>query len=709
MTHSSYVATTRSWNREFRGDSTNLLYQILKDYSGESHAYARFAVFLQSSGTGKSRQIDELSKHHVCIPINLKRHAHNDIPEQYPPPEAHQFIQWFMEPAAEASLQKRYHAFLLSLMGVMKGRLESLLKVDPESIEATETKNTGEASEVIHHRLSLLAGEFRRRMMNIIPGRQDLQFRSFKYGNYRQSFYAEVMEKANEIELAPSQYSLSAAAEALWTFLDPTKLCKGPLLVISFDEARTFMQPIEGWFCSRFSAIYIHIPYPLPFLPITEIGFDEFADRVADDGTWRLQRLASTYHIAHLGRALFPTHYDNRGDIIALARNKLLAARFVPMDWMRLNDDQELACLAVRLGLTFGVIGSANQRKDLMLVCRHMRLCLSASENLADVVTTAPSEPLLAEAAARCLNSWAAPAALWKHVDESCVSVGERGELIAALLVLCARDAAVVMGKTQFFRYSSLDSDDGATRVACVEDFLRELVNKDSRLLAAQYPTMHRNPEDRTRPLNEAFRDAAVWFNHFVKVDDVDLISQEFLWTFLARGAAVLCPHNQRSVDIVIPVLFHNALRRENVSAILIQVKNDSSFGDSPRKSLFSNMNPYDVGLFAGDIVKPLPVIRIVFALSSETPSVWFRENPVELMGEDEDGTADHVTPAFTAYDIWCAGVSDQTFKVVSPEQACWYQKLVWRSRNEFTTWDRRGSTAEKRKTVLRGMQPEGE
>ena len=41
------------------------------------------------------------------------------------------------------------------------------------------------------------------------------------------------------------------------------------------------------------------------FPPITEIPMDQWAQDVPCDGTWSLDRIASTYNIAHLGRALY--------------------------------------------------------------------------------------------------------------------------------------------------------------------------------------------------------------------------------------------------------------------------------------------------------------------------------------------------------------------------------------------------------------------
>lgn len=143
--------------------------------------------------------------------------------------------------------------------------------------------------------------------------------------------------------------SVATAAQELSRLLDPCSVLHSNdrpsslLLLINFDEAHSLTEPIvdksskaeltrflvlrralrslnfEPFFAlflstaAKFrsftprvsrdsSQIYkaILIVYP----PITSVGFDEFADRVSIDGSWTLTRLASTYHITHLGRAL---------------------------------------------------------------------------------------------------------------------------------------------------------------------------------------------------------------------------------------------------------------------------------------------------------------------------------------------------------------------------------------------------------------------
>lgn len=136
--------------------------------------------------------------------------------------------------------------------------------------------------------------------------------------------------------------SVETAAKRLRSFLDPKGLCGADLLLlINFDEAHSLTDQIRvGCSWTRFSVLrralraLNDVPFFTIFLstagqfhnfnlhredevsqrmqdgtltafqPITAVGFDQFAERVAIDGTWNLARLASTYHMAHLGRAL---------------------------------------------------------------------------------------------------------------------------------------------------------------------------------------------------------------------------------------------------------------------------------------------------------------------------------------------------------------------------------------------------------------------
>ena len=71
-------------------------------------------------------------------------------------------------------------------------------------------------------------------------------------------------------------------------------------------------------------------------------------------------------------------------------------------------------------------------------------------------------------------------------------------------------------------------------------------------------------------PLVDPFKDARIWFNHLIRVTHGDMVKRENLLALMARGAAMMCAENQAGVGLLIPVVFNNQLKAENVSAILI-------------------------------------------------------------------------------------------------------------------------------------------
>lgn len=286
-----------------------------------------------------------------------------------------------------------------------------------------------------------------------------------------------------------------------------------------------------------------------------------------------------------------------------------------------------------------------------------------------DLVTISTSEPLLAEAASLGMNTveWAASTALLEHLECSYLYVDEQGEPIASLILLLARDNALKAARP-LPRSIRLDSD-GQQRVVPVVDFLHSLLNDSSSQWQNLLPTHFRTKKDKTRTLGQAFKEASVWFNHFIKVQDFAVIGEDYLWHFIVRGAAVLCAKGHSGVDIVVPVLLKNKLMKSNVTAMLIQIKNDPKYTDSVDGLLFETMDPFDVGLFSKKGNPRLPIIRMVFALASSVPSVVYPQ-PQSAAGNDK----------FTCYDIWCAGVTDTTFKVIDRTEIDTYKALVLQS-----------------------------
>ena len=307
-----------------------------------------------------------------------------------------------------------------------------------------------------------------------------------------------------------------------------------------------------------------------------------------------------------------------------------------------------LACLSVRFALEFNG-DSISRDVSCKQVERHMRLCIAATTGFGKLVTLAGSEPLLAEAAWELMrHSSAKPVRnLAKHSDLHCIDRGRRGELVAALIIMQARDAAVAK------QLMSRGEIPEGKRAVSVNDFMQALLPQSSYdKLRDSMPILWRAEED--RPFHKTFADYRMWFNHVIKIEDSKMIDAAYLWTFITRGAMVLCAQNQLGVDIVLPLCLKEEKGEElklsprSVSAILIQVKNDAKYGHTIDKTLFDGLDPNRVGLFKEGSPQR-PVIRMVFALASKEHAVAFPDPRVHVRGRF-DGC--------TTFDIWCAGLS---------------------------------------------------
>ncbi len=70
-----FLATKTSWEREYKGVVADQLWKYVKKHfntSSTSKTYAHYTAIVQSSGTGKSRAVDELAKLHFVIPLCLR-------------------------------------------------------------------------------------------------------------------------------------------------------------------------------------------------------------------------------------------------------------------------------------------------------------------------------------------------------------------------------------------------------------------------------------------------------------------------------------------------------------------------------------------------------------------------------------------------------------------------------------------------------------
>ncbi|EPQ51580.1 hypothetical protein GLOTRDRAFT_140973 [Gloeophyllum trabeum ATCC 11539] len=681
------AATIASWGGQFKGQAASVLRQTIASFLHPGRMlYARYATIVNSSGTGKSRMVDELGKDVIVIYMCLRDHRS----EGFPPADA-DLRDWLLKISKGDG---RVDGFLWGLLTVTSKCLEDI--VDREDLGNLR----GEP------RLRRLASAFRSCMVD------GQTFNSVN--DYRKSFYSDVIKEATDFANASvpmlngagqgsprrgatlndeGQTSTKAAHRLLEVVsgekLPLSKLPRGlvkPYVVLSFDEAYDLPQtppkhswsifseircalrsleglPIFSLFLStlgrfqdfspdsyqhRSAQVVLEAPDYKVLPAITEIVFDELAPQIVE-GEYTLEKVTKIDFMCRLGRPLFGSRYDFgsakvKDELLDFARAKLLGTS---VSATRDSDKGLLACLALRYAFEFRPKNPREREVESEQVERHMRICLAATPGFQSMVTVAPSEPLLAEAAGQELKDRSEAQLMSEHLDVWGVHRGDRGELAAMLLLMKARDMLAYGPRNH-------------SPVFSVLEFLQTLLHESANIGDA-LPSTSR--QDECLDFSTTFKDARMAFNHFVKVQDYDVINVQYLWRLVLRRAAILCADNHRGVDIVIPFVFKDApIEAQNISAILIQVKNDRSYSHKVQRTTFVGMDPRRVRLFTRKD-SPLPVIRMVFSLGS-----WKAGLTVVQPPERRSSRIPSSRP-FTAYDIWCAQISSDTFGVINSEK----------------------------------------
>jgi len=369
-------------------------------------------------------------------------------------------------------------------------------------------------------------------------------------------------------------------------------------------------------------------------------------------------------------------------EIMDFAKQKLLCG---PVKLEEQNRAGSLACLSTRFALEFNMDGTARDVSHAQ-VERHMRLCIAATAGFEKIITIPGSEPLLAEAAYELMKGTGRNAVchLAMHSDLNCIDRGRRGELVAALLIMQAYDAA---------------REVNGRRWVSVVDFMKALLPPEKyNTLLQSVPTSWPMNHPGEKTFEAIFKDHGMWFNHIIKIEEKEMISIDHLWKFVVRGAMILCATNQEGIDIVLPICHMTQnLGRDSVTAIIIQVKNAKDYKATLQGNLFDRMDPVVKSTIFSKLpepdpkskltpaeppkkkkkktkpppvtVNPKPVIRMVFALASEEPAVVFKNRP-----------SLHHFDGLSTFDIWLAGYSNKTFRQTEDGDLEYYRTLLERS-----------------------------
>ncbi|CAG8766589.1 4721_t:CDS:1, partial [Racocetra fulgida] len=304
-------------------------------------------------------------------------------------------------------------------------------------------------------------------------------------------------------------------------------------------------------------------------------------------------------------------------DIINLAMEKLVGG--MAYTWWKkeyknkISSVESLAILGPRLCID--IVPQSEYASDL--VSSYMRLCLKISDDRKSIITSMPTEPVLAEASAQIMNDPDINLielinSLTSALKNGAVEGGYRGELVARLLLLKAWDDV----------YEKLDVPSTRihySRFITLSEFLKSLLADNA------YKKIALRLQERVSFTGTEFGQAYIKFTHFISItytpDRKDLLDA------LIRGVAFSCKRNQEGADIIIP-MYIGALNEEpstdRISYILIQVKNwakNIKGGDYPLSATVS-LSPASVGI---EQLPHMPFLSLYMQLGS---SKGFSEDP---------------------------------------------------------------------------------
>ncbi|EMD38830.1 hypothetical protein CERSUDRAFT_92863 [Gelatoporia subvermispora B] len=466
--------------------------------------------------------------------------------------------------------------------------------------------------------------------------------------------------------------------------------------LLSFRKTMEKLHPLPIWslflsttgplsqFCPPSESIHKRLAEPFCALGMDGMAISHRFDETRDDST--LENVTRMEFWVRLGRPYWAARYfstpkEIRNSIVTVAAQKLLSTKAFDEDTMgALNDSKKLAILASRLALQFKTttddpfMRRLGVERELEQVEKHMRVCMTIDEGFNSILTVAPSEPTVVEAAAMLMRrpgfqSCSSLLSIFSNTPS--ISKGDRGEVVAALILLEAIDNCCFAPNSHTRRRF----------IAPVIDFMQSLLKRGPyEVLLKSMPS----EGDRDGTFEEIFKDSNIYFTHFVKVLDSQVLTQEMLLRYIVRGAAVFCADRQQGVDLVVPFIYKGTrMTRTNVSILLCQVKNDTDYTRTPVRNLFDNMDPTKPSFKTFPDGGTLPIIRMVFALEaglaksfSDEPSNAPGHNIIIVRGNERPSPRNSSRKP-TAFDLWCCGASSQTFSTIQPHQDNIYRAIL--------------------------------
>ncbi|THH03138.1 hypothetical protein EW145_g6499 [Phellinidium pouzarii] len=626
----------RAWTIQYMGTAHKLLHRSISDMNQRrgTKSYANSLAIVQSSGTGKSRTVHELGKLVFCIPFNLRAEKEEGgFPYPSPDKSIRDYLIQSLRTMLNANPMSRSSETRdsVQITDLQRARLfyidflHNLFSAVLEEIKNLPRVNS--LQQVAENWSAYLDDDDR-------SARQRLYEKVVKmpYSGSWSTIYEDSGDAQTEVDLIADR--CLQAIQSLISQIDKLANVDGKhgnqskdvRIVIYVDEAhdltkeaikegpekeRSFYHtfcsatnsltaaPVFFLYLSTHSNLAEFAPSRLNFPsarvaggednvqpPFTELPFDCLYEKttIIEPGTKTLEQVADINFLCSFGRPLFtslalsdPLRMSD--SIVDLARSKLTGV--TRPDSVFSSGSVQLAVLSIRLLPDFDLTRADSRRTLMNLVQNHMAIAYSIPQHRETLRTGYPSEPILAEAAARQmrvlrfqLGRGNAASHLQSYTESGLIEKGQRGELVARLIMTMAYDEAVDAFNEEngtLFPANSGVHPLYSQGVPLMYYIKALLGNEHAENIFNSRPN---NVKD-GKPFREAYKDAWVRFTHFQRAGDSSVISSEACWAAAARAMAFQCNSGQALIDILVPVILYKngTLCEANMSAILVQVK----------------------------------------------------------------------------------------------------------------------------------------
>ncbi|KAN0064447.1 hypothetical protein ACQY0O_002068 [Thecaphora frezii] len=603
-----YATYARSFAADLHGDVVQRFNDdLLCDYEAKFDPdlyYGRIIPIVQSSGTGKSRLVNEMRAIWPTLSVTLRTSA-KDSDEGFPIQDV-AAVNYFRKKARIYYYELITIAFLAAWFKVAA---ENIPENEPSTVEAIFDAKWGHS--IVDEDLSFEPNPARQSMFDMVASDADLfveDWRKNHSGNNVDSMVKQLLEQPLR-QFAQRIASLEAVKRQ-------TKEhgCEKPLVLIAFDDCSLLSEFMPRYQLEHLRRCFHHIGM-IEDLPVSVWLL--LLDTSSTICKTRPEQNDMSLRKNGMTRQL-PPYYEMSFDVL---EEKAMAP--CPRDALKLNmlkyygrplwhgyeAEKLLEVAYIKLGGSDAVMYPGDEKKaelsdelaasllsnriclDLMplrsdqnggkfvttTVERHMRIIVDSDES-GVIGTRAPSEPMLAIAAWYWLSDSLSYPRSWPNVieymqydllhSESVDREGLNGETLIQLLFILARDFTVEARKVRELPWNNQAPDMpaipfqsflsallGKSASQLVLDKLQQLDTEAANVAPGQAHETKRKHTSADIDVAEEEGQCWVNFTHVTPVrTPLPEITSYSLWEAWKRGAAIQCARGQTSIDGILPI-----------------------------------------------------------------------------------------------------------------------------------------------------------